>query len=98
METPLHLGALGLNAFIHPWMFQISFVFLPPALGPLVLTRFLAEHVKGQLRPLILVVPCWMVASWLPRVLNMLADIPQHCPIIKDLIVHVSVGHMLKGL
>ena len=37
-------------------------------------------------------------APWLPTVLNMLADIPQQCPIIKDLIMDVSVGHVLKGL
>ena len=40
---------------------------------------------------------CWMEAPWLPTVLNMLADIHQCCPIIKD-VVDVSVGHMLKGL
>ena len=28
----------------------------------------------------------------------MLADIPRQCPIIKDLIVDVSVGQALKGL
>ena len=31
-------------------------------------------------------------------VLNMLADIPQQCPIMKDLVVDVSVGQVLKGL
>ena len=55
-------GALGLNAFSHPWTFQVSYVF-PSALVPLVLSKFLAEHVKGQLRHLILVAPCWMQAS-----------------------------------
>ena len=39
-----------------------------------------------------------MKAPWLPTVLNMLADIPQHFPILKDVIVDVLVGHMLKGL
>ena len=75
-ESPLPLGALGLNAFNHPWTFQVSYVFPPPALVPLVLSNFLAEYVKGQLRHLILVAPCWMEAPWLPAVLNMLADIP----------------------
>ena len=28
----------------------------------------------------------------------MLTDIPQHCPIIKDFIVDVLVGQVLKGL
>ena len=59
LESPLPLGALGLNAFNHPWTFQVSYVFPPPALFPLVLSMFLAEHVKGQLRWLILVAPCW---------------------------------------
>ena len=59
---------------------------------------FLAEHVKGQLRHLILVVPCWMEAPWFPTVLNMLADVPQQCSIVKDLIMDVLVGQVLKAL
>ena len=98
LETPLPLEALGLNAFSHPWTFQVSYVFPPLALVPLVLSKFLAEHVSGQLRHLILVVPCWMEAPWLPTVLNMLADVPWQCPIIKDLIMDVLVGQVLKGL
>ena len=39
-----------------------------------------------------------METLWLPTVLNMLADVPQWCPIVKDLIVDVSVGQVLKGL
>ena len=98
LESPLLLGALCLNAFNHPWMFQVSCVFPPPGLVPLVLSKFLVEHVKGQLRHLILVAPCWVKAPWLPTVHNMLADIPWQCPIIKDLIVDLSVGHVLKHL
>ena len=63
LEPPLPLGALGLNAFSHPWTFQISCVFPPMALVPLVLSKFLAEHVNSQLRHLLLVAPCWMEAS-----------------------------------
>ena len=63
-------------------------MFHPPALVPLVLSRFLAEHVKGHLRLLILVAPCWNEAPWLPTFLNMLAD----------LIMDVLVGQVLKGL
>ena len=98
LETPLPLGTLGLNAFSHPWTFQVSYVFPPPALVPLVLSRFLAEHVNGQLRHLILVAPCWMEAPWLPTILKMLVDVPWWCPIIKDLIMDVSVGQVLKSL
>ena len=98
LETPLPLGALGLNAFSHPWNFQVSYVFPPLTLVPLVLSKFLAEHVNGQLRHLLLVAPCWMKAPWLPTVLNMLADVPRQHPVIKDLIMCVSVGQALKGL
>ena len=91
LGTLIPLEDLELSAFNHPWMFQISFMFPPPTLIPLVLSKFLAEHVKGQARLLILDAPCWMEASWLPIVLNMLADIPH-------LIMDVSVGHVLKGL
>ena len=92
LETPLPPGTLGLNAFSHPWTFQVNYVFPPPALVPLVLSKFLAEHVTGQLRHLLLEAP------WLPTTLNMLADIPQQCPIIKDLIMDVLVSQVLKGL
>ena len=98
LDTLLPLGALGLNAFSHPWTFQVSYVFPPLALVPHVLSKFLGEHVNVQLRWLILVAPCWVEASWLPTVLNMLADVPQQCPIIKDLIIDVLVGQVLKGL
>ena len=98
LETRLPLGALGLNAFSHPWNFQVSYVFPPLALVPLVLAKFLAEHVNGQLSHLILVAPCWMEAPWLPTVLNMLVDIPWQYPIVKDLIMDVSVGQVCKGL
>ena len=94
LETPLPLGALKLNAFHHPWSFQVSYVFPPLALVPLVLSKFLAEH----FRHLILVVPCWMETPWLPTVLNMLADVHWQCPIVKDLIMDVLVGQVLKGL
>ena len=72
LETPLPLGALGLNVFSHHWKFQVSYVSSSGS-GPLVLSKFLAEHVNGQLRHLLLVAPCWMEAPWLPTVLNMLA-------------------------
>ena len=47
VESLLLLGALGLNDFNHPWTYQVSYVILPPALVPLVVFQFLAEHVKG---------------------------------------------------
>ena len=58
----------------------------------------MAEHVKGQLRCLFLAEPCWMEAPWLPAVVNMLTEVPWQCPIIKDLIVDVSIGKAVKGL
>ena len=37
-------------------------------------------------------------APWLSTVVNMLEDVPQYCPVIKELIVDVLVGQMLKDL
>ena len=91
-------GGLGLNAFSYSWKFQISYVFPPPALVPLVLSNFLAEHVNSQLRHLLLVASCWMEAPWLPTVLNMLVDVPQQFPLLKDVVVDVLAGQVLKGL
>ena len=73
-------------------------MFPPLALVPLVLSKFLAEHVNGQLRHLLLVASCWMEAPWLPTILNMLTDVPWWCPLVKDLIMDVLVGQVLKGL
>ena len=69
LENPLPMVALGLNGFSHLWAYKVSYVFPSPALVPLVLSKFLAEHVTGQLRHLIL------EASWLPTVLQILKDI-----------------------
>ena len=70
LENSLPLGALGLNAFSHPWTHQVSYMFPPSALVPLVLSKFLAEHITGQVRFIILVASCLMEASWLPTALN----------------------------
>ena len=39
LESPIPLGALGLNVFNHPWPLQVSYVFPSPALIPLVLSQ-----------------------------------------------------------
>ena len=95
LENSLPLGAFGLHAFNYPWTYQVSYVFPPPVLVPLVLSTLLGEHVTGQLRLLILAASCWMEAIWLPTVFNMLEDILFQCSIVKDLIMDVSVGQLL---
>ena len=91
------MGALRFNTYNNPWTYQSSYVFPPPALVPLFLCMFLAEHVTSQFRHLILVAPCWMEVPWLPLVLNMLEDFPQCCPVIKDPVMDVLVGQVIKG-
>ena len=61
----------------------MSYVFPSLALVPLVLSKFLMEHITGQFRLLTLVGPCWMEAPWLLIVLGILEDILHQCPIIK---------------
>ena len=87
-----------MNAINNSWTHQVGYVFPAPALVPLLLSKFLVEHVTAQFRLLILVVLCWMKAPWLPIVLNMLEDILWHCPVIIDLNADVSVGQVLKDL
>ena len=55
LEKLVPPGALGLNAFNHLQKFQLSYVFPAPALIPLVLSKFLAEHITSQFRLPILV-------------------------------------------
>ena len=97
LESSLPLGVLELKAFNHPWTYQVSYVFPPPALVPLVFSNLLAVHVTCQFR-LILMAPCWMEAPRLLSVFNMLADIPHWCPTVKDHIIDVSVCWVLKEL
>ena len=56
------------------------------------------EHVTDQFRLLILVAPCLMEAAWLFTVLYMLEDVPEHCSVIKDLVLDVLGGEVLQGL
>ena len=96
LENPLPLGTVGLNACNDPNTF--SYVFPPPALVPLVLVKFLAEHVTGWFRHLILVAHHWMEATWLPIVLNLLLGITHCCPVVQNLVMDVSLDQVLKGL
>ena len=72
--------------------------FSSSSIGSLVLSNFLTKHITSQFRLLIIVALCWMEASWLPTVLNMLVDIPHCYPIIKHLVMDVSVDWVLSGL
>ena len=89
---------LEIDAFNNPWIYQMSYVLPPPALVPLVISKFLAEHVTCQFSLLIRVAPHWMEAPWLPIVLNMLADVPHQYPIIKHPIKDISVSWVFKSL
>ena len=91
-------GSLGNENFQPPLDISVEVCVSSPALVSLVLSKFLEKDVTGQFRILILVAPCWMEASWLPTVLNMLEEIPCQCPIMKDLMMDDSVGWVLKGL
>ena len=76
---------------------SVELCVLPSALVPLVLSKFLAEHVKGQFRLLILVAPCWMDAAWLPMVLYMLVYILHCYPVVQNIFMDVKGDWLLKG-
>ena len=48
LVNPLPLGAFRLNAFIHPWTYQMSYVFLSPVLVPLVLSKLLGWRLSAS--------------------------------------------------
>ena len=75
-----------------------KYVLPPPALVSLVCPSFWQNMSKVNSDFWTLGAPCRMEAPWLPTVLNILTDIHQCCPIIKDLIIDVLVGHVCKGL
>ena len=92
------LGNLGVGCF-QPSLDLLGELHVSSScISPTSSVHILAEHITSHLRFLILLAPCWMEASWLPTVLNMLVDVPYWCPIIPDLMVAVSVGWVLKGL
>ena len=82
LGKPTASGSIGLNAFKKACSYQVNYVFLPSALLPLVLSKFLAEHFTGQFRLVILAEPCCIEGLWLPIIFNMLEDRSFQCPII----------------
>ena len=91
-------GRLWFECFQPPLDISGELCVPTPALFPLVLSMFLVEHVAGNFRLLILVVPCRMEVPWLPKVLSMLKDVHCHFPIIKHVTMDDLVDWVLKGL
>ena len=86
LENPLLLAALvWMLSTILGYSNELCSSYIIPALVLLVLSKCLEEHVTGQFRLHILVVPCWMEAFWLTTIPNMLEYIPHHCPSVKIL-------------
>ena len=95
MSVILHLGKsttsgiLGVESLQPPLDLSSGFIcFLLLHWFP-SFAKFLAGHVTGQFRFLILVTLGWMEASWLPTVFNMLTDISHQCHIAEHLVVDV---------
>ena len=66
LKTPFPTEILRLNVLNHSWQLEVNYMFPSHAVVLIVLFSFLAEHVTGQYRLLILIVPCWMEVLWLP--------------------------------
>ena len=82
----------------HPWKYQVSYIFPPSPLILLVLSKYLAKHVIGQFRILIVIASCWIKDCWLPSVLSMLEDVQHWCPIMINFVMDVLLGWVLKFL
>ena len=66
-------------------------------ISSLILCKFLVEHVTGQLKLLVLVVPCWMgvsLSSHSPQCIQCSLQ----CSIVKNIVLDVLVGWVLKDL
>ena len=90
-------GALGLNAFSHPWNFQVSYVSSSGS-GPSCSGQVSSRTCQQSTQTFTFGGSMLDGSSLLPTVLGMLADVPRQCPIVKDLVVDVSVGQVLTGL
>ena len=88
LEILLPQGYLGLNAFNHPWTYLVSYVFPPPALVSLILSKFPVEHVTGLFRLLTL----WHLVGW--RILGF----PQFLACWKTFLIDVPSSKMLSWL
>ena len=97
LETPLPLGTLGVKCFQPSLDISGKLCVASSCISSSSSLQVSCRTCQRSTRLMILVAPCWMEALWLPTVLDMLTDVPQCCPIIKDL-VDVSIGHVLKGL
>ena len=92
MSALLHFGKFIASGSLGVECFQPSLDISTKLCVSLVLSKFLAEHVTGQFRFLVVAVPPWMEGPWHPTVFNMLEDIFHWCPIITDFIMDVSVA------
>ena len=88
---------MGLNAFNHPWNFQLSYVSSSGS-GPSCSVQVSSRTCQRSTETFDSGGSMLDGGSWLPTVLNMLADVPRWCPLVKDLIMDVSVDQALKGL
>ena len=70
-------------------------MFPPSTSVRLLLSKFLAEHVKGQMNQLILVASHWIEAPQSSQHVGRNSSVVSHH---KNLLMLVSVDHVLKGL
>ena len=79
---------------LQPYLAVSGKFYFPPT--AIVLSKLLAEQVTGQYR--LLLMSCWMKASWLPTVHGLLEYVPCWWSMVKSLIQDISVDWMLKGM
>ena len=96
LESPLPLGALGVEC-LH-WMFQVQLCVSSSCISSSSSVQVSGRTCQRSVQTFDSGGTILDGGSLAPHSSNMLADIAQQCPIIKDLAMDFSVDQVLKGL
>ena len=85
--------AAGINALEKEWDFELMYAFPPPQLISRILDR-MNEHRET----LILIIPFWTRAAWLPELIQMSMKQPLRLPLQQSTVSDLSTGRDLPSL
>jgi hypothetical protein len=83
----------GVDAFAHPWQFQVMYAFPPP---PLILQMIQKFRILGG--RMILIAPFWTEAPWFQEVISLLENQPLRLRFRQNLVINTKTGRPLTNL